>query len=990
MRKILKKVALALVFSLAVAGVAPAAKTTMAASTAKTFTYAEQTTGKKVTELQMKVGDKEDLKFIGVPDYTKYNWGWVSSNESVAVVDRAGVITARGEGVTCIRLVIGDESVYTSEGVIVYVGSKDEIRLGTSADKTFTSQVMNVRGTLDLNYYGFTGDASKYLCKWTSTDPSVASVTKDGVVLATKNGLTVIQLELINLYKDEVLYAVPVAIQVGGSAVAPTSAPTVPTATPKPVATTTPTPTPYPWLPTATPAPTVLPTETPAPTVIPASYRVTVEADNCLLVSFSKAVEYDRSDVELHKVITIGSYSVEDAMDISKAELNEAGTELRIYANDVFENGVYNIRIGGETIGTKVTVNVGEVNKIVVSYECLGKPNVAYACEVEEDYIDIPVNLSYQLYYNNINVTETYANNGYIEYEIISASDEDEIDVDGDSIYFYKANERVVLRAVYNYENSAGKEKELASSAIAIVAKDLGDYTIEFPQKEWTIVKEDSTAKIDWENPVHSVVAGEDGYKLVALIADNYGNLYATDDLGTDIAAGIYSIDDDSQLFAKKGYSVNFKAVSDDFVILEDGGLFTYQQVKRAVVALELAYTDDYGNDKTRNIGVWNIDILAERKLNKITASETAVTLATKALEGFEERFCEAEIDISLFDQYGEAWKGEYDLELSSTNSDVDDALGGSDVAYLDGTTLHINARDISAVAPRASSVAFVVKEANSGASVKINVSLKTPTTASGEIVATNWSVEAKDVNITFKEDSKYNTTQEAVIEILQTSKNNVNVGLASENVYLLDTKSPKFDIKDDYTIGDYYVLITGPDGKVVERSANGSGLGVWIDEKEHCIKINLTAPESGMMLEFLESGKYSVKVYKITNITTTRVVTDTESATFTVKDDTKDIAYKTKRNSKTSLTVDGSDDLDSVKEIVAELMIFTINGSTWSDMTAEMITDVDYKIIGEDYVFIRSVEFAVPVDGKDANALTYRREVKGINQSIRTGVDED
>ena len=118
MRKILKKASLALVLSLAVAAMTPAAKSSMAASNVKTFTYAEQLSGRKVTEAQMDVGEKLDLRFIGVSDYTNYDWSWTSSNESVAVVDRGGVITALSEGVTRIRLVVGDESKYTSDGVI--------------------------------------------------------------------------------------------------------------------------------------------------------------------------------------------------------------------------------------------------------------------------------------------------------------------------------------------------------------------------------------------------------------------------------------------------------------------------------------------------------------------------------------------------------------------------------------------------------------------------------------------------------------------------------------------------------------------------------------------------------------------------------------------------------------------------------------------------------------------------------------------------------
>ena len=745
MRKILKKAAMALTLALVVSGMAPAAKTTLAATSPKAFTYAEQVSGRKVTELKMEVGDKEDLRFIGVPDYTKYDWNWVSSNESVAVVDRGGVITAIGEGVTCIRLVVGDETVYTSEGVIVYVGARDEILLGTSEYNTFTSKTMEVRGTMDLNYYGFKEDASKYLLKWTSTNPTVASVTKDGVVLAKKAGLTTIQLSFTNLYKDEVFYAVPVAVQIGSVAATPTVAPTkAPTVAPTKAPTVAPTQAPAkPTVkPTQAPTPTVTvtpeyPSVTPNPTVLPVKYSVTIESDSCLLVNFNDKVEYAREDIESFKVIAVGNSSYEDDYDkIKKVELNKTGTELRIYSDGAFENSAYILRIGGETEGTKFTVNVGAPNRLVISYECLGKENTAYACKTEDDdNLDIPVNLSYKLYYNTIEITEDYEAID-IEYEVISISSEDNVEINGDSIYFYEPNERVVLRANYVYENANGREQELTSNTVVISAKSLGDYAIQTPQIAWTIVHKDFEGKIDWNEPVHEVVASEDDYKIVALIADNYGNKYATDERGVDPENGIYSIDDDTQLFAKKGYMVQFLAeMEDKFFVFPDGELFTYQKVDHAFASLKLSYFTNNGTEKTKNIGTFDIEILPERELDKISVADDkkSISLTTQALPGFEERFCETDIKIELFDQYGEPWTGEYELEVTANISDVTDAIDSGRAAVLNGNVLHINAEEIDAVTTR-SSVKFTVKEIESGAKVVITVNLESPKVSNGQI----------------------------------------------------------------------------------------------------------------------------------------------------------------------------------------------------------------------------------------------------------------
>ena len=62
MKKQFKKLSLALVFAMAVSLVAPAVRVVEAA-VQKTFTYAEQVTGDKVTTLVMDKGEKVDLKF---------------------------------------------------------------------------------------------------------------------------------------------------------------------------------------------------------------------------------------------------------------------------------------------------------------------------------------------------------------------------------------------------------------------------------------------------------------------------------------------------------------------------------------------------------------------------------------------------------------------------------------------------------------------------------------------------------------------------------------------------------------------------------------------------------------------------------------------------------------------------------------------------------------------------------------------------------------
>ena len=112
MKPFLRKGAVLLASAMVVTSMAPAGITAYAA---KSFTYAYQTGG-TVSKLTLEKGNSVDLKFIGVPDYQSYTWNWISSNPDVAVVDRAGVVTARSEGTAVISLIGGDGSVYTSQG----------------------------------------------------------------------------------------------------------------------------------------------------------------------------------------------------------------------------------------------------------------------------------------------------------------------------------------------------------------------------------------------------------------------------------------------------------------------------------------------------------------------------------------------------------------------------------------------------------------------------------------------------------------------------------------------------------------------------------------------------------------------------------------------------------------------------------------------------------------------------------------------------------
>ena len=238
MRKQGRKIAFAMLFSMAVSLVAPSQMSALAAP--KSFYYAEQQTSETIAELALEIGEQVDLKFKGVSDYKKYTNKWESSDKDVAVVDSAGNITARGKGTATIKYIVGDETVYTSNGVKVSVGEERNVTIGTAQTKALTAYSMDKGETINLKFYGLLdGAEDRYNCNWSSTDETVAVVSNSGKVVALNEGLTVIQVKLTNKTTGTEYNARPIALQVLSDEVVevPTTTPTVkpttvPTATP--------------------------------------------------------------------------------------------------------------------------------------------------------------------------------------------------------------------------------------------------------------------------------------------------------------------------------------------------------------------------------------------------------------------------------------------------------------------------------------------------------------------------------------------------------------------------------------------------------------------------------------------------------------------------------------------------------------------------------------------------------------------------------------
>jgi hypothetical protein len=547
-----------------------------------------------------------------------------------------------------------------------------------------------------------------------------------------------------------------------------------------------------------------------------------------------------------------------------------------------------------------------------------------------------------------------------------------------------------VLNAVYTHFDANSNEK-VVKDVVSIRSSKLPNYSIQNRVMNWTIIDTTKSDKIDWSNPVHQVISGMEDAKLVVMLADSYGNYYVNDERGVDVANNIYSMDDYDTLFSKFGYGVQFAAANNDQLILnDDGSLYAYQAVNNAVLLINLVDTgyDDDGRYSTRTIGVCQLKVLAEPKLSTVTAEESKVTLASQALPGFEDRFCEAEVEILLKDQYGNIWDGDYSLELTAKEKTVNNALSNSTAspARLEGTTLIINAENIKA-ATSSTSVTFYVTETTTNRKVTITAALVKPTLTNGEIKVTGWAVDVDTDIIKLGEMKQDQLTQTVIVEAFMTSNSGLRVGLY-DDFYVIDEVNYKFS--SSCKEGEVYVLVLGPDGKPVGETQDSDSLGVYIDEINNCIRINISAPAKAgnLSLESLAAGKYTIKATRIVEERSTTPRTASLTASFVVEDNTKTVTYRAVRNTKTSIDVHSNNDLYNVKKIIEELFIFDIDGKEWTEMTVDNIVNVEYVLNGS-FVIVKSVEVAIPVESNNSYTMTYRKNVTDINKSIRFGVAE-
>ena len=137
-------------------------------------------------QLTLGVGAHVPLKVSYLPlDCTDQVRRWTSSNPNVLTVSEDGILDARGQG-TAYVAVVTEDGLTTGMEVVVEAAPMelqlDPSRATLERDDTLQMQLMFLEedGSVEVNV--------DHLVTWTSSDESVASVDKNGLVTAKKTG----------------------------------------------------------------------------------------------------------------------------------------------------------------------------------------------------------------------------------------------------------------------------------------------------------------------------------------------------------------------------------------------------------------------------------------------------------------------------------------------------------------------------------------------------------------------------------------------------------------------------------------------------------------------------------------------------------------------------------------------------------------------------------------------------------------------------------
>ena len=440
-------------------------------------------------------------------------------------------------------------------------------------------------------------------------------------------------------------------------------------------------------------------------------------------------------------------------------------------------------------------------------------------------------------------------------------------------------------------------------------------------------------------------------------------------------------------------------------------------------------------------------DSVAIYKDAKNTA--TGVTLVTNAVvdpadtDHFVEELTTAEYTIKTLDQDKKVYNPTDDkvltntkieYTLSTTNKDIREEMGDGDQG-VDGLEIVNDKLSIDAVKlndiTKSSSITATITATQYNENGKVvntektsfKVTLRDPELNDDKTVkVTSWGVEANDAKLMTlegKSTAKINMTmlsKSYVVGYYNRFNMNEDLDAGKDVTIVTDTKLYEFGKADNKIHEEgIYVMVVGPDGKAVKASTEGAAatevlsaaasssaltatagaLGVFVDDEDgYFIGVNVTADddEDGD-LEYLEAGKYTVKVTFVTDVKTengkiTEVVYKTRTDNFTITDDRDEVKFVDMHDVETELTVEDEEDLEAIKAVIIENYEFEYDVDNDGDLdefvpTTGQIRDVNCIVKGG-YITVKSITFQI-----QSGASKYVTVTRDINRAVKLGVEK-
>lgn len=865
----------------------------------KELTYREQNSNEDADLVFLTVGESIDLKFVGASDFKNYDWEWTTTDKSVAVVNRSGVVTAKKEGTAVVKMVIKN-SPYISKGCMVIVGKQyDAIEIADEKNKTIQSLTLEKGKTKQLYAKNLnTYCSGTYSFAWVSDNPSVVSVV-NGLVTAKNAGTATIRVQLKNLSTGDILPNVPLKITVPGKVSV------TPTLTPTPVPTIS-----------ATPMPTVAPSATPIPKDV--VFVAEVLGDDKVKLVFAEPVT-DISAADVHIV----TYRTEHAVE--SISWNSAKTEAVLSLEDVLNSGsTYTLSVNGYEKKTTIKPVFSVPDRIVLVWESLSKTNKAYTQNPDMD-LEIPTKLSVEIYAGEFDVTRTWEWSGYVEYKLHNTGNI-AFDFCDDYLLFYDAGDKAMISADFTF--TSGKKEYTVSSGIQTITADKVPVYRVTGALDFGFLPSSSTAMVDWKNPKQELIANDSvEYTVIARFADNYGYAYASDNRGVNESMGLHSIDDENTPFGALDWEISFDSTGNGFYIDERGSVTALEKTTNGMVLVKAS-----GNDTNEaTIGSFRVNVNGYRYLASITAQQTEIELSTDALEGHNEYVSSATIPLTLKDQYGELWKDYSDLDISISSSDMD-----ASACQLENGQLVI---DVSHMEPVSGKAVITISAENGKVKEKVTVSLKKPSyDRNDEIVVSGWEL-GEDMEISALPNNVYEVENIVRINPYYVSRT-INVGIVYENIFVVANADKKY-ATNSCTVGDTYVSVTGPNNKSLSVVEEGKkGLGVRKDEDGN-IELLTSYQTSFGKFYTLTPGEYTVTAVYIKEIKNDRVITVKKTQKISILSEVPEVSIG---NRKTSLIEYLPTNKEEARILAAECMQILVNGRALDNLTVDHIESVGYS----------------------------------------------